>query len=129
VSDRSHLFRFALVGVAAFFFDWLCLTLFMALGAGFPLARALSYICSVTSTWWLNRMWTFASTDSALFKQWLKFVSANTLGGSLNYGVSVGLVLLFPRLFLAVPVLALIAGSLCGMVVNFILSKRYVFRS
>lgn len=116
-----------MVGVAGFVVDWACLTMFLWLGAGFPLGRALSFMCAVTSTWLLNRLWTFASTDPLLLRQFVRFVSANAVGGALNYGVSVLLVLALPDLFGAYPVLAIAAGSLAGLAANFTLSKRYVF--
>jgi putative flippase GtrA len=115
------------VGVAGFFVDWACLTLFLWLGAGFVLGRALSYLCAATVTWALNRFWTFASTDPLLLRQAVRFISANALGGAVNYGVSVMLAVTLPAVFAAHPGLAVAAGSLTGLAVNFFLSERFVF--
>ena len=129
IAPSGRLLRFALVGVAGFGVDWACLSLFLWLGAGFPLGRALSFLCAVTSTWLLNRRWTFTSTDPLLLHQFVRFVSANAAGGALNYGVSVLLVITLPNLFGAYPALAVAAGSLAGLAANFTLSKRFVFAS
>ena len=51
------------------------------------------------------------------------------VGGALNYGVSVLLVITLPNLFGAYPALAVAAGSLAGLAANFTLSKRFVFAS
>ena len=119
--------RFAQVGVAGFGVDWACLTLFLWLGAGFIAGRAISYLCAATVTWLLNRLWTFASTDPLLLRQAVRFLSANAVGGAMNYGLSVMLVVAFPSVFADYPGLAVAAGSLAGLAVNFCLSKRFAF--
>jgi putative flippase GtrA len=119
--------RFAQVGVAGFVVDWACLTLFLWLGTGFVVGRALSYLCAATTTWLLNRLWTFASTDPLLLLQAVRFLSTNAVGGAINYGVSVLLAIGFPGMILAHPVIAVAAGALSGLAANFTLSKRFVF--
>lgn len=123
----SQLLRFAQVGVAGFLVDWLCLSLFLRLGTGFLLGRALSYLCAATASWAMNRVWTFAGTDESPLRQWAKFLAANAVGGSINYGVSALLALGLPALIAAYPVVAVACGSLSGLVVNFGLSRRFVF--
>ncbi len=93
------------------------------------MARALSYLCAATSTWALNRIWTFKSADRSLLRQWATFLSANAFGGLINYATSAGCALLFPALVTRMPVLALAAGALAGLGANYMLSKRYVFRA
>lgn len=113
--------------MAGFGVDWACLTLFLWLGASFALGRALSFLCAATATWLLNRLWTFASSDPLLVRQFVRFLSANAVGGAMNYGVSVLLVVALPSPFGAYPGLAVAAGSLTGLAANFTLSKRFVF--
>ncbi len=129
MTSMSQFLRFGQVGVAGFLVDWACLTFFLWLGTGFFAGRGLSYLCAATATWAMNRRWTFASTDRALLRQWGKFFSANAVGGAINYGVSAVLVIAFPHVVGPYPVLAVAAGSLSGLIVNFGLSKRFVFGS
>ena len=75
----------------------------------------------------MNRLWTFGGTDGPLLREWAKFVSANMAGGAINYGVSAILAIAFPGIIGHYPVLAVAAGSLSGLTVNFGLSKRFVF--
>jgi len=123
----SQLLRFAQVGVAGFLVDWLCLSCFLWLGTGFFIGRALSYLCAATATWAMNRVWTFASTDRSPLRQWARFLAANAVGGGINYGVSAVLALGLPALIATFPVIAVACGSLSGMIVNFALSRRFVF--
>ena len=113
--------------MAGFGVDLACLTLFLWLGAGFVVGRALSYLCAASVTWLLNRRWTFASTDPLFLRQALRFLSANAVGGAMNYGISVALAVAFPSVFGLYPALAVAAGSLASLAVNFSLSKRFVF--
>lgn len=113
--------------MAGFGVDWACLTLFLWLGAGFVVGRAISYLCAATVTWALNRVWTFASVDPHLLRQAVRFISANAVGGVMNYGVSVLLAITVPSIFAAYPGLAVAAGSLTGLLANFSLSRRFVF--
>ena len=123
----AQFFRFAQVGVAGFLVDWSCLTLFLGLGTGFFIGRGLSYLCAATATWVLNRLWTFRSGNKAILREWAKFLMANAVGGAVNYGVSVFMAVEAPNFIGNYPVAAVAAGSLSGMVINFALSKKFVF--
>lgn len=126
-SDPAQFVRFGLVGAIGFVVDWACLSVLMFFGLGFAVARILSWFCAATATWRLNRLWTFPDTGASPLRQWGKFLSANALGGVVNYGVSVGLAHFLPAIVKPFPVVAIAAGTLAGMVLNFTLSKRYVF--
>jgi putative flippase GtrA len=95
---------------------------YLAIVPGFALA--------VTVTWLLNRHWTFRGHGSRarpLHREWAAFVAANLLGFLLNASVYWALIAASP-LCAANPVLALVAGTLVGMGVNFVLSRQLVFR-
>ena len=123
----SQFVRFAQVGAVGFLVDWACFTLFLKLGAGLLIGRAISYLCAATSTWIMNRYWTFATTQSSLFRQWVMFLSANAFGGAINYATSIGVALAFASLVHAYPVIVIASGAIAGLGVNFALSRRYVF--
>jgi len=88
----------------------------------------LSYLFAATCTWGLNRIWTFRGIGSGpLYRQWLAFLAANGLGFVLNRGAYV-LLVTFSATCAAHPVLAILAGIVAGMFVNFHLSRKVVFR-
>lgn len=125
----ARFIRFALVGAAGFVVDSACLMIALGLGANFLEGRAISYLTAATFTWSLNRCWTFDITSESYFWQWVKFISANAVGGMINYCVYAILMIAVPAHFVGFPVLAVAVGSGAGLLVNFTLSKRFVFIS
>jgi putative flippase GtrA len=126
---KSQFVRFAAVGVAGLVVDTAVLYGVLALGAGLYSGRLVSYFAAATATWALNRRFTFGAhhNDAGKLAQWAKFLAANALGGLVNYGVYAALVATSP-LVATMPVIAVGAGSLAGLAVNFTLSRRFVFR-
>ncbi len=61
-------------------------------------------------------------------KEWLRFLAANAVGGLVNVGLYSVLVRFAPPPFNDLTA-ALVCGVLLGLVFNFILSKKIVFRS
>jgi len=123
-----QLLRFALVGVVGFVVDASCLQIYLALLPGhFFDGRAASYLAAATTTWACNRYFTFGASTGAAARQWGRFVLFNLSGGAVNYGVYAALVATQP--FVADhPALAVAAGSLSGLGVNFAVSRKFVFR-
>src|ERR1700723_1651740 len=81
-----------------------------------------------TANWVINRCWTFRHrVHGAAHVQWLKFLAANFVGFIFNRGTFFTLVTI-SALCRAQPVLAIIAGTAAGLVFNYFLSKRLVFR-
>ncbi|MFC7736004.1 GtrA family protein [Roseomonas sp. GCM10028921] len=124
--------RFGAVGTAGFMVDSLVLLLVLGMGAGLYGGRLISYIAAATTTFALNRAWTFRSAQrttggAATGRQWLLFLLVNLLGFAANYGTYAVLVTHLP-LAAAYPVLGVAVGALAGMGSNFFLSRRYVFR-
>lgn len=97
------------------------------LGIGTYLAGALAYLVAASTTWALNRTFTFR--DASRTKpstQWTRFVVTNSVGGAANYGVFACLVA--SKLpVLSEPGIAVAAGSIVGLGLNFTISRRYVF--
>jgi putative flippase GtrA len=116
------------VGAAGFLVDAGVLQLAMFLATGLYLGRLVSYLAAATFTWFLNRHYTFAATRSnARGGEWSRFLAANAIGGLVNYSVYAAMVAGFSRIA-ALPALGVAAGSIAGLVINFTLSKRLVFR-
>lgn len=120
--------RFGVVGVAGFLVDAGVLMLMLWLGLGPYAGRVVSYLAAASTTFALNRAWTFrnASREGPVASQWGRFVLLNLVGFAANYGTYAALVAGTP-LVAAYPVIGVAAGSLAGMFLNFGLSRRYVF--
>ena len=121
--------RFAFVGTIGFVVDVAVLYLGMGVaGLGLYSGRLVSYLVAATTTWYLNRRFTFADADDRMpLRQWLRFVLTNGFGGLVNYGVYSAIVAYGGALPLA-PLLGVAAGSIAGLVFNFFASRTLVFR-
>jgi putative flippase GtrA len=130
---RSRFLRFGVVGAGGFVVDTGVLSL---LHYGLRLdpytSRVISILCAMTFTWWGNRQLTFAEHAArggrAIVVEWLKFVAANAVGAVVNYGVYSTLVAIAPWP-LNNPIVATGVGVIAGLVFNFTLAKRFVFRA
>jgi putative flippase GtrA len=124
----SELFRFGVVGTLGFIVDTATLYVALGLGAGLYLGRILSYLTAATTTWAVNRAWTFRHADKAdKGRQWAMFLLVNLSGFAVNYGTYSILVSNW-ALAAAYPVLGVAAGSIAGLGGNFLLSRRFVFK-
>ena len=128
VALLAQMIQFGTVGVAGFVVD--TAVVYATVGwAGLYLAGTLAYAVAVTTTWWLNRVWTFRGRGSVerAHRQWGRFVLASIPGLCLNLGTYFALVATVP-LCAAHPELAIAAGAIAGMSANFSLSRSVVFR-
>ena len=127
IPARTQFLRFALVGCAGFLVDAGVLNAVLMLGADRYTGRVASYLAAATFTWALNRNYTFrAQQDARLLREWGRFLAANAVGGLINWASYAILVSLSTAVFTH-PVIGVAAGSLAGLVVNFTLSRRFVF--
>lgn len=122
--------RFAFAGVAGLAVDVAVLYLALALGFGPYSGRVLSFLCAVFATWQINRRYTFAAADGAhvsLWREWWLYLTAMLGGGLVNYAAYSAAIAFGPRAPWW-PMLAVAAGSLAGMAVNFASAKFFVFK-
>jgi putative flippase GtrA len=130
--ERLRLFvqflQFGVVGVIGFVIDtatvyalWKFVGLYVAGFAGF--------FTAASGTWFCNRLWTFRHLPGrdAWHVQWARFLAANFTGFLINRGVYV-LLITFVDFAARVPAVAVGAGALAGMLLNFNLSRKVVFR-
>lgn len=77
--------RFALVGTSGLAVDF-GLTYFFKEKAKINkyLANGIGFVCAATSNFFLNRMWTFESTDPQVGRQYLSFLVISLLGLAMN---------------------------------------------
>lgn len=123
-----RLLKFGVVGGLGFLWDsgtLYALRPFIGLTA----ATLVAYFVAATLNWVLNRIWTFkgAGLHDHPFLQWLRFLTANSLGFLLNRGAVYTLFYTVP-LCVTYPVIALAVGALAGMFANFNLSQKMVFK-
>ena len=118
--------RFAVVGALGFVVDSATLYAGLALGLTLYSGRIVSYLVAATFNWYLNRRVTFVSTDHRYVREWARYLLANAVGGGVNLGVYALLVATLP-LVARMPVLGVAAGSVAGLVFNFVLSWAVVF--
>lgn len=135
-NQHLKLGKFALVGGAGFMADAAVFTLCFALGE-LPLlfARVVAFFVAATVTWLGNRYFTFKDItivqrqrrDASLREQWLKFIASACVSSLPNFLVF-KVVLLVLGTQGGSPYIALVAGVLAGMVSNYTLSSRWVFK-
>jgi putative flippase GtrA len=129
----SRFVRFGAVGAAGFLVDEAILAVMhYAVGLDPYSARAVSIFCTMTFTWWGNRTFTFAEhavreSAGAIALEWFRFVLANALGAVANYA-SYSLLVAVAPWPLSNPLVAAAIGVGIGLIFNFTLSKRFVFR-
>ncbi len=124
----AQFMQFGMVGVAGFLVDTSVVYSLRA-QAGLYVAGLAAYLVAVTTTWWINRIWTFQDIVSAgrMHHQWMRYAVANIPGFVLNRGAYF-ILIATSSVCAAYPVLAVASGSIAGMFANFILSRAVVFR-
>ncbi len=91
-------------------------------------AGLVAFVVAATANWVMNRLWTFRGQGSLpVHREWARYMVTNLAGFVLNRG-TYALLVTFVAIAAEQPVLAVAAGSIAGMGVNFVLSRRMVFR-
>jgi putative flippase GtrA len=118
---------FGTVGVVGFVADTATVYL-LRYSLGLYGAGVVAYGVAATVTWILNRVWTFRGQGSGpAHRQWARFLRVNLAGFVLNRGTYAALIT-FVSICASEPVLAVGAGAIVGMFLNFSLSRTMVFR-
>lgn len=129
---RLSILRFAVIGALGMPVDAGVLWLMTHRAGLDPYSgRIVSWLCAATFTWAGNRYFTFRGSRArgvtGTAKEWLRFLAANAVGGLVNVGLYSTLVRFAPppanNLYVA-----LVLGVLAGLVFNFTLSKKLVFK-
>jgi putative flippase GtrA len=137
-SDRNRLMLqrsfvlFGISGALGFIVDSAAFYLFFSFIDNPYICRAFSYICAATFTWLFNRSYTFRSAKpqvnkTGIFGEWVKYLSSQLSGFAVNYSVF-SILINSSDLIRTFPILAIAAGSICGLIVNYSAAKFFVFR-
>jgi putative flippase GtrA len=122
-----QMLSFGFVGVIGFLVDSGVLYVALYYGLGLYAGRAVSYLAAVTATWRLNRSYTFVRPSGYnKIHEWARFFVSQLSGATINLGIYALLVRTSP-LVAHNPIIAVAAGSLCGLLVNFSAARAYVF--
>jgi putative flippase GtrA len=120
--------RFGIAGGVGFVVD--VIVLYLAVGgcSGGYRGIVASFFCATFATWQVNRNFAFAAaTSMSVWAEWWRYVLAVLGGGLVNYLVFSLVVATLPPSPL-LPLISVAAGSIGGMVVNFVSTKLLVFR-
>lgn len=115
---------FLVIGGGAFLLTVAAYKAFTAVGVAPYIAQPLALWLSMTSTWLLNRRFTFASKIPPSFEEYGRYLLLSSLGAGVNYALFV--TLLFAG---SADLLALAAGTVGGTFFNFFAYDRLVFAS
>lgn len=127
-STSKSFFVFAVVGAAGFSVD-ACVFMLLSDYIGHYAARPVSFFVTVVFTWLVNRRVTFFGRESGVGKlmEFLLYFYSMCFGGAVNLLVYYFLTV-WIDFFKGEPLVALGIGSVCGLVLNFILSASFVFK-
>lgn len=130
ILGRLSILRFAIIGALGMPVDWIVLHAMIDAGLTRDGARLIAWVCAATFTWLGNRYFTFSAQrahGAGIFQEWLRFLGANSIGGVANVGTFFLLTHFAGEPFNGTN-LAFVCGVLVGLVFNFTLSKKLVFK-
>ena len=121
---------FVLVGGIGFLIDGGLVTLLVEIINLDPyISRVMSFPCAISTTWYLNRRWTFSANASVRkTAEYTRYVVIQIIGAGINLAIYGLLIANIPSLAVHA-ILPLAAGSLIAMTFNFLGSQFFVFRS
>lgn len=118
---------FCVAGTLGFLVDAGIVQTLVHFGVDPYLGRLVSFCCALTATWSFNRRYTFvAARDDNPLREWLRYFVAMLGGFAVNYGTYAALVYALP-LVRTWPALGVAAGSVAGLLVNYLSSRYWVF--
>lgn len=128
LGDLSYFFQFCIVGSTGMIVDLFMYSFLLVVEVPLPLARALSIWVAMTWNFWLNRRLTFSySRKGKILQQYIKFFSTCVLGAIISWSIGV----FIPQkadMFADYILPAAVAGICAGTLLNFFLSRSWVFR-
>jgi len=120
----SELVQFVMVGATGLAVNLALLTLFLALSVPMRVAVSLAIALSMVWNFVFNRRFSFAyAQDGAVFRQFVRFISACSVGALVNYGVT-----MLAYEVVRVVQLAAVIGVIAATGFNFVASRLYVFK-
>lgn len=101
-------------------------------GIYFPIFKSISFIVAVTNSYFMNKYWTFRSSEGKNAGEFLKFLGVNIIGWGINVGVATYVVNFVGAPIGVSPVLWANIGAISAvaftLIWNFIGMKFIVFK-
>lgn len=125
--DFKKFLKFGLTGGLNTVIDFAVYTVLLSVfGVNLYAAQVAGYACGTLNSYIVNRSWTFQSKNKFLSGELIRFILVNLITLGISLVLMYSLQLFFPgmnKIILKLPVVA------ATIVVNFVLSKLWVFRS
>jgi putative flippase GtrA len=118
---QNKIMRFLCVGGLGFCVDAAVLGALMFVGLPATLARIASIACAMTTTYLLNRHFSFKTEQKKSSTEYIRYILVSVASASINYGVYAACLGILP------PHAALCVGVACGMLLNFCGYNFWVF--
>jgi putative flippase GtrA len=126
--NTKEVVRFIAIGAIGFAVEAIILWLLVGIQSWNPYAaRFISFPVAVTTTWLLNRSFTFKKSGVRKDREYILYTSMQCIGAFINISVYVWHIEQFPE-YHRQPIFSLALGSAVAMVFNFLASKYIVFR-
>ena len=124
----TQICRFGFIGIVGFLVDAGLLSFLIGVVKwGLYESRAISFSLAVTTTWYLNRHFTFLDrVDTNKVQEYGRYVSGQIVGGLINLTVYVAVLKMMPILA-GYPVIPLAIGSLVALIFNFVFARYVAF--
>jgi len=125
---KSQIIKFGIGGTIGFFIDVIVFYAYFHTIDNNPYtARITAYLIAASCSWAFHHHFTFkGNACHSLIKQWFHFLLINSIGGVINFTVFSSIVFVTSQKYLLIP---FIAGTIIAMSMNFILSKKLVFKN
>lgn len=125
--DFKKFLKFGLTGGLNTVIDFAVYTVLLSVfGVNLYAAQVAGYACGTLNSYIVNRSWTFQSKNKFLSGELIRFILVNLITLGISLVLMYSLQLFFPgmnKIILKLPVVA------ATIVVNFVLSKLWVFHS
>ncbi|MDA7527384.1 glycosyltransferase family 2 protein [bacterium] len=127
--EFTRFLRFGLVGCSGVIVNLTALSMLLSTGLNTPVSIAAAIWVAMTWNFFLNRKFTFQDfVVGKLAHKYLQFCLASLTGAVVNWSVATYLWTSIP-FFAGSPTTAGFVGIMAGMILNFTLCSRFVFRN
>lgn len=121
---------YAFFGVIGFLIDFSVFTILFAFVEIHILSRCASYLCATIVTWSLNTKYTFKydGKDKFKFRSFLRYFLSQFPSIIINITVHISIIL-FYGFSTKIVIIIFIINGLTALIINFLLSKFFVFKT
>jgi putative flippase GtrA len=115
--------RYLIGAVIALIFDFCAVWVLLRIGVHPLIARGLALLVGITTTYFFSRRFAFSPDKPASWRDWSRYVAAQSVGSALNYAAGSALLWLGDGSTLQVAG-AIACGAALGFSYNFFAARR-----